>query len=138
MGICLGRARYQESIGAIRAGLNLGINWIDTAAVYGIGHSETVVGRAVRDFRPRPYIFTKCSLVWNDTGKISHNLQAASIQRECEASLQRLGIDAIDLYQIHWAAWKGAPESASPGSIEEAVGGGGGNRSRVGVRPGGL
>jgi aryl-alcohol dehydrogenase-like predicted oxidoreductase len=112
----------QDSIEAIRAGLNLGINWIDTAAVYGLGHSETVVGRAVRDFRPRPYIFTKCSLVWDDTGKISHNLQAASIQRECEASLKRLGIDAIDLYQIHWPAWKGAPESASPGSIEEAVG----------------
>ena len=111
-----------QSIEAIRAGLNLGINWVDTAAAYGLGHSETVVGRAVRGLPRRPYIFTKCSLVWDETGKISHNLQAASIRRECEASLKRLGIDAIDLYQIHWPAWKGGPESASPGSIEEAVG----------------
>jgi aryl-alcohol dehydrogenase-like predicted oxidoreductase len=111
----------EQSTDAIRAALDLGINWIDTAAVYGLGHSETVVGRAVRGLRPRPYIFTKCSLVWDEAGKISHNLQAASIRRECEASLKRLGIDAIDLYQIHWPAWKGAAESASPGSIEEAV-----------------
>lgn len=111
-----------QSITAIRAGLDLGINWIDTAAVYGLGHSETVVGRAVQGLRDRPYIFTKCSLVWDETRQISHSLQAASIRRECAASLQRLGIDAIDLYQIHWPAWKGGPESASPGSIEEAVG----------------
>ena len=117
-----GAQNDQESIGAIRTGLDLGINWIDTAAGYGLGHSETVVGHAVRGLRRRPYIFTKCSLVWDDAGTISHNLQAASIQRECEASLKRLGIDAIDLYQIHWPAWKDAPESASPGSIEEAVG----------------
>jgi aryl-alcohol dehydrogenase-like predicted oxidoreductase len=112
----------QDSIAAIRAGLDLGINWIDTAAVYGLGHSETVVGRAVRGLRTRPYIFTKCSLVWDESREISHNLQAASIHRECEASLKRLGADVIDLYQIHWPAWKGGPESASPGSIEEAVG----------------
>jgi aryl-alcohol dehydrogenase-like predicted oxidoreductase len=117
-----GAQNDEESIGAIRAGLELGINWIDTAAAYGLGRSETVVGRAVRGLRHRPYIFTKCSLVWDDGGNISHSLQAASIQRECEASLKRLGIDAIDLYQIHWPAWKDAPESASPGSIEEAVG----------------
>jgi len=112
----------QQSISAIRAGLDLGINWIDTAAAYGLGHSETIVGRAVQGLESRPYIFTKCSLVWDDAGKISHNLQADSIRRECEASLKRLGIDAIDLYQIHWPAWKGAEESASPGSIEESVG----------------
>lgn len=111
-----------QSIAAIRAGLDLGMNWIDTAAAYGLGHSETVVGRAVRGLRHPPYIFTKCSLIWNEKREISHNLQAASIQRECEASLERLGIDTIDLYQIHWPAWKGGPESASPGSIEEAVG----------------
>jgi aryl-alcohol dehydrogenase-like predicted oxidoreductase len=70
----------------------------------------------------RPYIFTKCSLVWDDSGNVSHSLQAASIRREAEASLRRLGVDAIDVYQIHWPAWKGAPESASPGSIEEAIG----------------
>ena len=111
-----------ESVGAIRTGLSLGINWIDTAAVYGLGHSETVVGNAIRGLRARPYIFTKCSLVWDESGKISHNLKAASLHRDCEASLKRLGIDAIDLYQIHWPAWKDAPEAASPGSIEEAVG----------------
>jgi aryl-alcohol dehydrogenase-like predicted oxidoreductase len=112
----------EQSIAAIRAGLDLGFNWIDSAAVYGLGHSETVVGRAIQGLPNRPYIFTKCSLVWDETGNISHNLQAASIERECEASLQRLKIDTIDLYQIHWPAWKGADESASPGSIEEAVG----------------
>ena len=112
----------QKSIAAIHAGLDHGINWIDTAAVYGLGHSETVVGRAIKGLRTRPYVFTKCSLVWNDSGKISHNLQAASIRREAESSLKRLGLDAIDLYQIHWLAWSGNPESASPGSIEEAVG----------------
>src|ERR1700743_1988658 len=111
----------EQSIAAIRAGLDLGVNWIDTAAVYGLGHSETVVGRAVRGVRSRPYIFTKCSLVWDEGGNISHNLQAASIRRECEASLKRIGLDTIDLYQIHWPAWKGQPETDSPGSIEEAV-----------------
>jgi aryl-alcohol dehydrogenase-like predicted oxidoreductase len=111
-----------QSVDAIRAGLDFGINWVDTAAAYGLGHSETVVGRAVQGLKRRPYIFTKCSLVWDASGKISHNLQAASVRRECEASLGRLGVDAIDLYQIHWPAWKGAPESASTGSIEEAVG----------------
>ena len=111
-----------ESIGAIHAGLDHGMNWIDTAAVYGLGHSETVVGRAIEGLAKRPYIFTKCSLVWDKSGKISHNLQAASIRREAESSLKRLKIDTIDLYQIHWPAWRGAPENASPGSIEEAVG----------------
>jgi aryl-alcohol dehydrogenase-like predicted oxidoreductase len=111
-----------ESIAAIRAGLDHGINWIDTAALYGLGHSETVVGRAVKGLANRPYIFTKCSLVWDESGNISHNLQAASIRREAESSLKRLNLDTIDLYQIHWPAWKDNPESASPGSIEEAVG----------------
>jgi aryl-alcohol dehydrogenase-like predicted oxidoreductase len=112
----------EQSIAAIHAGLDRGMNWIDTAAVYGLGHSEIVVGRAIRGLRTRPYVFTKCSLVWDESGNISHNLQAASIRREAEASLKRLGVDTIDLYQIHWPAWSGNPESASPGSIEEAVG----------------
>src|SRR5271156_3439127 len=111
-----------ESVAAIRAGLDRGINWIDTAAAYGLGHSETVVGRAIKGLHPRPYIFTKCSLVWNSSGKIGHSLRADSIRREADASLHRLGIDTIDLYQIHWPAWNGNSESASPGSIEEAVG----------------
>jgi aryl-alcohol dehydrogenase-like predicted oxidoreductase len=112
----------QASIAAIQAGLDRGINWIDTAAVYGLGHSETVVGHAIKGLRARPYVFTKCSLVWDNSRKISHNLQAASIRREAESSLKRLGLDTIDLYQIHWPAWAGGPESASPGSIEEAIG----------------
>ena len=112
----------EKSIAAIHAGLDRGMNWIDTAAVYGLGHSETVVGRAIRELRPRPYVFTKCSLVWDESGKISHNLQASSIRSEAEASLKRLKVDSIDLYQIHWPAWQGNPESASPGSIEEAAG----------------
>jgi aryl-alcohol dehydrogenase-like predicted oxidoreductase len=112
----------KQSIAAIHAALDRGINWIDTAAVYGLGHSEEVVGQAVRGLSKRPYVFTKCSLVWDESGNISHNLQASSIRREAEASLKRLGLDAVDLYQIHWPAWKGNPESASPGSIEEAVG----------------
>ena len=111
-----------ESIAAIHAGLDHGMNWIDTAAVYGLGHSETVVGRAIKGLAKRPYIFTKCSLVWDKSGKISHNLQAGSIRREAESSLKRLKIDTVDLYQIHWPAWHDAPESVSPGSIEEAVG----------------
>jgi aryl-alcohol dehydrogenase-like predicted oxidoreductase len=111
-----------ESIAAIQMGLDRGMNWVDTAAAYGLGHSESVVGRAIKGLSTRPYIFTKCSLVWDASGKIGHNLQAASIRREAEASLERLGVDTIDLYQIHWPAWNGNPESASPGSIEEAVG----------------
>jgi aryl-alcohol dehydrogenase-like predicted oxidoreductase len=110
------------SIEAIHAGLDRGMNWIDTAAAYGLGHSETVVGRAVKGLAARPYIFTKCSLIWDETREISHNLQAASIRKEAEASLKRLDVDTIDLYQIHWPNWKGGPESDSPGSIEEAVG----------------
>jgi len=111
-----------DSQAAIYQGLNRGLNWIDTAAVYGLGHSETVVGRALKGMVDRPYVFTKCSLIWDDSGQISHNLQRHSIHREVEASLKRLSLEQIDLYQIHWPAWKGAPESASPGSIEEAVG----------------
>jgi aryl-alcohol dehydrogenase-like predicted oxidoreductase len=92
----------QQSISAIHAALDRGVNWIDTAAVYGLGHSEEVVGRAIAGRSLRPYIFTKCSLVWNDKREISNSLKADSIRRECEASLRRLKIDAIDLYQIHW------------------------------------
>src|ERR1700692_4434216 len=92
----------QDSIGAIREALNAGVNWIDTAAVYGLGHSEEVVGRALEGVRDRPYLFTKCSMVWDEQRRIGHSLKADSIRRECEASLKRLRADAIDLYQIHW------------------------------------
>jgi aryl-alcohol dehydrogenase-like predicted oxidoreductase len=91
-----------DSIAAIQAALDLGINWIDTAAVYGLGHSEEVVARALHQRNPRPFIFTKCERVWNEQGEIGGALKAESIRRECEASLRRLKIDVIDLYQIHW------------------------------------
>lgn len=91
----------KQSVETIKRGLGLGINWIDTAAVYGLGHSEEVVGEAIRG-REKPYIFTKCSLVWDEKREVGNILKADSIQRECEASLKRLGIDTIDLYQIHW------------------------------------
>jgi len=110
-----------DSVEAIHAGLDRGLNWIDTAAVYGLGHSETIVGQAIKELHEPSYVFTKCSLVWDQNGKISHNLQAASIRREAEAGLKRLGVERIDLYQIHWPAWKGQPEEASPGSVEEAM-----------------
>jgi aryl-alcohol dehydrogenase-like predicted oxidoreductase len=91
-----------ESIAAIHTALDGGVNWIDTAAVYGLGHSEEVVARAVQDRSPKPLIFTKCERVWDENGKISGRLKAESIKRECEASLRRLQVDVIDLYQIHW------------------------------------
>jgi len=91
-----------ESIAAIKQALDLGINWIDTAAVYGLGHSEEVVARALKGRSNRPYIFTKCERVWDERGKIGGSLKAESIRRECEASLRRLQMDVIDLYQIHW------------------------------------
>src|SRR5437868_5775606 len=92
----------QDSIAAIRAALDAGVNWIDTAAVYGLGHSEEVVARALDGVRDRPYVFTKCGMVWDERGQIGHSLTADSIRRECEASLRRLRVDAVDLYQIHW------------------------------------
>jgi aryl-alcohol dehydrogenase-like predicted oxidoreductase len=92
----------EESIAAIKQALDLGINWIDTAAVYGLGHSEEVVARALKGRSNRPYIFTKCERVWDERGKIVGSLKAESIRRECEASLRRLQMDVIDLYQIHW------------------------------------
>jgi aryl-alcohol dehydrogenase-like predicted oxidoreductase len=91
-----------DSIAAIREALDTGINWIDTAAVYGLGHSEEVVARALEGVAARPYVFTKCSMVWDEHRTVGHSLKAASIRRECEASLRRLKVDAIDLYQIHW------------------------------------
>jgi aryl-alcohol dehydrogenase-like predicted oxidoreductase len=91
------------SIAAIRHALDRGMNWIDTAAVYGLGHSEEVVARALDGYRgQRPYVFTKSSLVWNDKREIQNSLKADSIRKECEASLRRLRMDAIDLYQVHW------------------------------------
>lgn len=92
----------RESIAAIREAIDLGINWIDTAAIYGLGHSEEVVAAALEGVQNRPYVFTKCERVWNERGEIGKSLKADSIRRECEASLKRLRVDVIDLYQIHW------------------------------------
>jgi aryl-alcohol dehydrogenase-like predicted oxidoreductase len=90
------------SIAAIHAALDKGINWIDTAPVYGFGHSEDVVAKALHGRSNRPYVFTKCGQVWNENREVSRTLKPDSIRRECEASLRRLGTDVIDLYQIHW------------------------------------
>src|SRR5271169_656211 len=92
----------QDSIAAIHAALDAGINWIDTAAVYGLGHSEEIVARALEGMKNRPYVFTKCSMVWDEHRQIGHSLKADSIRRECEASLRRLRVETIDLYQVHW------------------------------------
>lgn len=91
-----------DSIAAIREAVDLGINWIDTAAVYGLGHSEEVVGRALAGLPRRPFIFTKCGRIWDEARQIGKRLKSASIRAECEASLRRLRVDTIDLYQIHW------------------------------------
>jgi aryl-alcohol dehydrogenase-like predicted oxidoreductase len=97
-----GRQEDNQSIAAIHAALDAGVNWIDTAAIYGLGHSEEVVGKALAGRANRPYVFTKCSLVWNDQRQISRSLKADSVRRELEASLRRLRLETIDLYQIHW------------------------------------
>jgi aryl-alcohol dehydrogenase-like predicted oxidoreductase len=100
------------SVDAILAALTEGgSNWIDTAPVYGLGHSETIVARAIKDWRnsapagaKAPYVFTKCGLVWDSNRQISQRIKAASVRSECEDSLRRLQVDTIDLYQIHWPA----------------------------------
>lgn len=91
-----------ESIAAIHRALDLGINWIDTAAIYGLGHSEEVVARALKTSSHKPFVFTKCSMRWKDDRTIYRSLQAKSLEDELNASLRRLGRDTIDLYQVHW------------------------------------
>jgi aryl-alcohol dehydrogenase-like predicted oxidoreductase len=104
-----------ESIAAIHRALERGINWIDTAAVYGLGHSEEVVAAALKSWTgKRPYIFTKCTRAWGEDRKILSDHSAASIRKECENSLRRLQSDVIDLYQIHW------PPSDNGPSLEES------------------
>jgi aryl-alcohol dehydrogenase-like predicted oxidoreductase len=97
-----GPQQDEESVEAIHRALELGVNWIDTAAAYGFGHSEEVVGRALAGVSAKPYVFTKCSLVDDGTRHVKNVLKRDSVLREAEASLRRLGVDAIDLYQIHW------------------------------------
>jgi aryl-alcohol dehydrogenase-like predicted oxidoreductase len=100
-----------DSIAAIHRALELGVNWIDTAAVYGLGHSEEVVARALKSWSgPRPYVFTKCALRWDAQGNVQKVLRADSIRGEVEDSLRRLSLDVIDLYQIHWPPDPDSPE----------------------------
>jgi aryl-alcohol dehydrogenase-like predicted oxidoreductase len=104
-----------DSIAAIHRSLELGVNWIDTAAVYGLGHSEEVVARALRAWKgPHPYVFTKCGMRWDKNGRVSKVHSAESIRQECADSLRRLQVDVIDLYQIHWP-----PEDNGP-ALEES------------------
>ncbi len=91
-----------ESIAAIHTALDNGINWIDTAAVYGLGHSEEMVAAALKGIRKRTYVFTKCALTWDESKQIGHSLKAHSIRREAEASLRRPKVETINLYQVHW------------------------------------
>ena len=101
----------KQAIGAIQCSIENGMNWIDTAAVYGLGHSEELVGKAIKGMKTKPYIFTKCGFVWDEKRNISQIIKAQSIRKECEASLRRLNVDVIDLYQVHWPV---------DGDIEEA------------------
>ena len=110
----------RESIAAIRRAIDLGINWIDTAAVYGLGRSEEVVARALDGVTPRPYVFTKCSLVWGPDRRVHHDISPSSIRREIEASLRRLRVDVIDLYYLH--RWdKRRPIEESVGAVADLV-----------------
>jgi aryl-alcohol dehydrogenase-like predicted oxidoreductase len=115
-----------DSIATMRHALDLGVNWIDTAAVYGLGHSEEVVGRLLRDLpaSTRPYVFTKCGLIWDDDNRMKEPrriLKPDSIRRECEASLRRLGIERIDLYQFHWPDDTGTPVEDSWSEMAKLV-----------------
>jgi aryl-alcohol dehydrogenase-like predicted oxidoreductase len=91
-----------DSIAAIRAALDAGINWIDTAPVYGLGHAEKVIARALEGCPDRPYVFTKAGMVWDERGEIRQEIRRASIRREAEDSLRRLRVETLDLYQLHW------------------------------------
>ncbi len=110
-----GQQEDADSIAAILRALELGVNWIDTAAVYGTGHSEEIVAQALKQWKgKRPYVFTKCVLCWDENRKVYQDHSAASIRKECEESLRRLQTDVIDLYQMHWP-----PRDNGPG-LEEA------------------
>ena len=115
-----------ESVAAIRYAVEQGVNWVDTAAVYGLGHSEKVVGRAVVPFSAGEdvFVFTKCGRNWvgRPEGVIENDLRPASIRAECEDSLRRLGLERIDLYQIHWPDWTtGTALDESWGTMAELV-----------------
>ncbi len=107
-----------DSIAAIRRGIECGMNWIDTAPIYGFGHAERIVAQALDIFSEaeRPYVFTKCGMVWDDQRNVGHSLKSDSVRAEVEASLRRLQTDVLDLCQIHWPAF---PPGASDDQIEE-------------------
>ncbi len=116
----------RDSLAAMRHALEMGVNWIDTAAVYGLGHSEEVVGRLLRELPAgeRPYVFTKCGLVWDDEDRMKDAervLRPESIRREVEVSLRRLGVERIDLYQFHWPDETGTPVEDSWGEMQRLV-----------------
>jgi aryl-alcohol dehydrogenase-like predicted oxidoreductase len=116
----------QDSIATIRYALDQGVNWIDTAAVYGLGHSEELVGRLLRELPAdeRPYVFTKCGLIWDERNPMApprRVLTPESIRRECAASLRRLGVECIDLYQFHWPDETGTPIEDSWGTMVRLV-----------------
>jgi aryl-alcohol dehydrogenase-like predicted oxidoreductase len=115
-----------QSVAAMRHALDLGINWIDTAAIYGNGHSEEVVGRFLKDVPvgERPFVFTKCGMVWDATDPVKFpekTLRPESIRRECEDSLRRLGVERIDLYQFHWPDIVGTPVEDSWATMARLV-----------------
>jgi aryl-alcohol dehydrogenase-like predicted oxidoreductase len=115
-----------DSIAAMHRAVELGVNWIDTAAIYGHGHSEKVVGRFLKEIplADHPYVFTKCGVVWDESdpmGPERRTLRPESIRRECEASLLRLGVERIDLYQIHWPDNVGTPLEDSWGTMSRLV-----------------
>lgn len=117
-----------DSVGAIHRGIELGINWIDTAPIYGLGHCEEIVGRALRGMASRPLVATKCGRCWNERREPLGRLKADSVRAELDASLHRLGVDVIDLYQIHWPlpdedieeAWGVIAEQIRAGKIRYA------------------
>jgi aryl-alcohol dehydrogenase-like predicted oxidoreductase len=116
----------EDSLAAMRRALERGVNWIDTAAVYGLGHSEEVVGRLLRDLpaAERPLVFTKCGLIWDAGNPMVQSrrvLEPESIVRECEASLRRLGVERIDLYQFHWPDQSGTPIEESWAALARLV-----------------
>lgn len=114
-----------EAIAAILKALDIGINWIDTAPAYGLGHSEELVGKALKQVRQKPLIATKCGLLWNEKKEKVSCLKRESIRQECHASLKRLGVEVIDLYQMHWPdpdedieqAWEEMAKLADEGKV---------------------
>lgn len=120
-----GRQDDDDAVAALVHAIDRGVNWIDTAAVYGLGHSEELVGHALRRIPSgnRPLIFTKCGLRWTEDHSVapSHNLRPESIRQECDESLRRLGVERIDLYQFHWPDPIGAPVEDSWGEMSRLV-----------------